>query len=34
MCDIPFEEARAELGRVAVERHVGADGLWALSAPP
>jgi 2-hydroxychromene-2-carboxylate isomerase len=34
VCDIPFEEARAELGRVAVEHHVGADGLWALSAPP
>lgn len=34
VCDIPFEEARAELGRVAVERHVGADGLWSLSAPP
>jgi hypothetical protein len=28
--DIPFEEARAELGRVAVERHIGADGLWSL----
>lgn len=30
VCDIPFEEARAELGRVAVERHIGADGLWSL----
>ena len=34
VCDIPFDEARAELGRVAVEWHMGADGLWALSAPP
>ena len=34
VCDIPFEEARAELGRVAVEWHMGADGLWASSAPP
>jgi protein-disulfide isomerase-like protein with CxxC motif len=34
VCDIPFEEARAELGRVAVEWHMGADGLWVLSAPP
>jgi len=34
VCDIPFEEARAELGRVAVEWRMGADGLWALSAPP
>ena len=34
VCDIPFEEARAELGRVAVERHMGADGLWSLSVPP
>lgn len=30
VCEIPFEEARAELGRVAVERHIGADGLWSL----
>src|ERR687890_219496 len=30
VCDISFEEARAELGRVAVERHIGADGLWSL----
>jgi len=34
VCDISFEEARAELGRVAVERHIGADGLWSLSADP
>jgi hypothetical protein len=30
VCDVPFEDARQELGRVAVERHVGADGLWTL----
>jgi predicted DsbA family dithiol-disulfide isomerase len=30
VCEISFEEARAELGRVAVERHIGADGLWSL----
>ncbi len=30
VCGIEFEEARAELGRVAVERHIGADGLWSL----
>ncbi len=30
VCDIPFEQAREELGRVAVERHVGADGFWTL----
>ena len=28
--DIPFEQAREELGRVAVEEHVGADGYWTL----
>jgi predicted DsbA family dithiol-disulfide isomerase len=31
VCDIPFDEARAELGRVATERHIGSDGLWSLS---
>jgi len=30
VCDIEFEEARAELGRVAKERHIGADGMWSL----
>jgi predicted DsbA family dithiol-disulfide isomerase len=30
VCEVSFEEARAELGRVAVERHIGADGLWSL----
>ena len=32
--DIPLEDAREELGRVAVEDHVGADGFWRLPAPP
>jgi predicted DsbA family dithiol-disulfide isomerase len=32
ICDVPFDEARERLGRVAVERHVGADGIWALAA--
>jgi 2-hydroxychromene-2-carboxylate isomerase len=30
VCDLPFADARQELGRVADERHVGADGLWTL----
>lgn len=30
--DIPLVAAREELGRVAVERHVGADGYWTLPA--
>jgi hypothetical protein len=30
VCDIPFAQAREELGRVAVETHVGADGFWML----
>lgn len=30
--DIPFDQAREELGRVAVEEHVGADGFWTLPA--
>ena len=29
VCDIGHEEAREELGRVAVERHLGFDGLWS-----
>jgi predicted DsbA family dithiol-disulfide isomerase len=32
VCDIPFEAAREELGRVAPEQHVGADGFWTLDA--
>ena len=31
VCGIDFEDAREELGRVADERHIGADGLWSLS---
>jgi predicted DsbA family dithiol-disulfide isomerase len=30
VCDVGFEEARERLGRVAEERHVGADGFWTL----
>jgi predicted DsbA family dithiol-disulfide isomerase len=30
VCDIGFADARERLGRVAAERHVGADGFWSL----
>jgi predicted DsbA family dithiol-disulfide isomerase len=30
VCDIPQEEARERLGRVAIETHVGTDGFWTL----
>jgi predicted DsbA family dithiol-disulfide isomerase len=30
VCDVAFDDARQELGRIAAERHVGADGFWAL----
>lgn len=30
LCDIPLEQAREELGRVADEEHLGTDGLWSL----
>lgn len=29
VCDIGHDEAREQLGRVATERHLGADGLWS-----
>lgn len=32
ICDIPFEEARERLSRVAVENPVGFDGFWTLPA--
>ena len=32
VCDIAFAEAREQLGRVAVEQHVGADGFWSLDS--
>jgi len=32
VCDIPFAQAREELGRVAVEHHVGPDGFWTPAA--
>jgi predicted DsbA family dithiol-disulfide isomerase len=31
VCEIAREDAREALGRVATERHVGADGFWTLS---
>jgi predicted DsbA family dithiol-disulfide isomerase len=31
VCDIDFPRAREELGRVADEQHVGADGFWSLN---
>lgn len=31
VCDIDHAEARQELGRVATERHVGADGFWSIA---
>ncbi len=30
VCDIDHAKAREELGRVADEQHIGADGLWSL----
>ncbi len=30
VCEMPFELAREELGRVAVQDYVGADGFWSL----
>jgi predicted DsbA family dithiol-disulfide isomerase len=30
VCDIPLARARERLGRVASEKHVGADGFWTL----
>ena len=33
VCDVDHATAREELGRVAVERHLGADGLWSRDAP-
>jgi predicted DsbA family dithiol-disulfide isomerase len=30
VCEIDLDEAREQLGRVAGEEHIGADGLWAL----
>ena len=32
VCELDDDDAREALGRVAVERHLGADGLWALAA--
>jgi len=32
VCDIPHEEAREALSRVATEQHLGFDGLWSARA--
>jgi predicted DsbA family dithiol-disulfide isomerase len=32
VCDIPFEDAREQLSRVAIEQPVGFDGFWTLPA--
>lgn len=34
VCDIAFDRAREQLGRVATEQHVGADGFWTLEGAP
>jgi hypothetical protein len=31
VCGIDFAAAREQLGRVAAEQHVGADGFWSLN---
>ena len=31
LCGIEVADAREALGRVATERHVGADGFWSLA---
>jgi len=30
VCDVPFEAAREELGRIATQDYVGADGFWQV----
>ena len=30
LCGLSYEQAREQLGRVAVEEHLGADGFWSL----
>jgi hypothetical protein len=32
VCDIDVPQAREALGRVAVEEHLGFDGLWSQAA--
>ena len=34
LCGIEVADAREALGRVATERHVGADGFWSLAKRP
>jgi hypothetical protein len=31
VCDLPFDRAREELGRIASQEYVGADGFWSLN---
>ncbi len=31
VCDVPFDRAREELGRIAEQEYVGADGFWHLN---
>jgi hypothetical protein len=31
LCDVSFDAAREELGRVAIQEYVGADGFWHLN---
>jgi len=31
LCDVPFDAAREELGRVATQDYLGADGFWHLN---
>jgi hypothetical protein len=30
ICDVEFDSAREELGRIARQTYVGADGFWEL----
>ena len=32
ICELDDREAREQLGHVAIEHHVGADGFWSLEA--
>lgn len=34
VCDVPFDTAREELGRIATQDYVGADGYWRLNGAP
>lgn len=34
VCEIDLEDARAELGKVAEEQHIGFEGIWHLNGVP